>query len=102
MTLKILSTIMLLFTSITLYAADFKLTIRGIDAKNLYHYLTAKSVQNEGAMGHLYREGKNITCNYVEVDMNDAHGKALALQDPGRFTCIVYFNREGAASSASS
>lgn len=74
-------------------------SIEGQDAKKIYNTLTGKLIQQDGATGHLYRKGKNITCVYVDVDMDDNKGKNIPNDDSRRYRCVIQVDKNGIISS---
>src|SRR5689334_11227058 len=86
---------LLLLSAPMLAQADTSLKISGEQAKLLYNYLTGSAVENEGAAGHLYRNGKVLTCRYTDVDMSDAKGKDIPQEDPRRYACGLKVDRDG-------
>ena len=74
-----------------------ELVIHGKEAKHIYNSLTGSAVQNEGAAGHLYRQGKSILCRYTDVDIT-RHGKPVSAKSPCRYACSITFDANGLAS----
>lgn len=68
-------------------------TIKNGDAQVIYQTLTG--VQDDGAAGHTYRNGKNVVCWRVNADMDDAQGKLIPLEDPRRYTCSMHIDNTG-------
>ena len=83
---------------ISAHADNLQIKMDGEQAKNIYNTLTGDKVQQEGAAGHLYRKGKNITCSYTNVDMDDNKGKVISREDPRRYICVMRFDNNGLAS----
>lgn len=96
-------TVILLFISILgtvdIHANSTVVKIYLKQAKKLYNETTGPLVKNEGAAGHLYRTGKSIVCIYTDVDMDDAYGHSIPMQDPRRYECKMQFDNNGLASS---
>ena len=78
----------------TAYATE--IILKGEKAKHLYNTLTGSAVQNEGAAGHLYREGKSILCRYTDVDIT-TNGKIVPPDSPCRYACSISINHNGYA-----
>jgi hypothetical protein len=99
--LPVMVLLMGLFFMLNVYAANqVTVQIKLQQAKNIYNTMTGPAVQNEGAAGHLYRTGKSIVCKYTDVDMNDAHGHPVPLQDPRRYFCSMQLDSNGLATPA--
>lgn len=90
-----LSLILLSLSCPFLAHADTHLKISGEQAKMLYNYLSATTVQNEGAAGHLYRVGKDLSCRYTNVDMSDKQHKPVPQEDPRRYYCSMKVDHAG-------
>jgi len=69
--------------------------MKGKPAKELYLFLTGPQVDAEGAAGHLYKRGQNVVCKYVNADADDDNGKPMPQQDPRRYSCVMYLDRNG-------
>lgn len=78
--------------TINTFALDIKIT--NSQAQALYQSL---SVPEDGAAGHVYKQGKSVLCRRTNVDMDDAKGKPIPSEDPRRYVCIITFNEEGLA-----
>ncbi len=83
-----------IFTSQSANARVLK--IDGNAAKGLYNSLTGPAVEQQGAAGHLYRQGKSILCRYIDVDMS-YRGKEVPMNSPLRYACSITFDENGLA-----
>jgi len=74
--------------------------IDGLQAKQIYNALTGGDVEQQGAAGHLFRQGKSITCRYTNADMSDNAGKTITREDPTRYLCAAQIDKNGLASKS--
>lgn len=72
--------------------------LTGKQAKQIYNAMTGPDVQNEGAAGHSFREGKCIVCRYVNADMDDKKGRPVKSGDPMRYSCTFKLDQNGTVS----
>lgn len=82
----------LLFVSSS-YALNFK--IQNQPAQTLYNAL---KVAEDGAAGHTYKKGKDVLCQRVNAEIDDANGKPIPQQDSRRYSCAISFDKKGDAS----
>lgn len=71
-----------------------ELNITGKQAQSLYHFLQAPE---DGAAGHIYKQGKNVLCERVNADIDDKQGKLIPAEDPRRYSCKLQLNAAGEA-----
>lgn len=77
--------------------AASSLEIQGKQAKLIYNSLTGPKVHEEGAAGHLYRQGKSLLCRYTNADITK-HGKNVPREAACRYACTIKFDHNGLAS----
>lgn len=70
--------------------------IKNQQAQHLYDALTG--VSEDGAAGHIYKQGKSILCWHINADMNNSQGKPIPSNDPSRYACSIHFDKDGLAS----
>lgn len=73
------------------------LKIEGKQAKLIYNSLTGPKVHEEGAAGHLYRQGSSILCRYTNADITK-NGKNVPPYAACRYACTIKFDHNGLAS----
>lgn len=75
------------------FAAGVDFNIVGSHAQAIYQSMTG--VQEEGAAGHTEKNGKNIHCVRINADMDDAQGKPVPADAPGRYKCTFHIDASG-------
>lgn len=98
--MRILTLSFILLTTIIFIQPAFafvNLKIEGKEAKKIYVSLTGPAVQQQGAAGHIYRQGKSILCRYTDADMDDNQGNPIPQDDSRRYACSMKFNINGLA-----
>lgn len=85
---------LLLFVSASVQVgnAGTLVTFTGAPAQTAYHAMT--KVFEDGAAGHIYKTGKNITCIRTNADM-DINGKPVPQEDPRRYKCKMKVDASG-------
>jgi hypothetical protein len=98
---RVLITYMLMLsTSFVWASSNMSVTIKGVQAKSLYQYLSGSQIDAQGAAGHLYKRGKNVNCIYVNADMSDKAGQLISRDDIRRYSCSITFDKNGVAGSS--
>lgn len=79
------------------FAAGTIVKLEGTTAQQIYKAMKGPAVENQGAAGHIFRQGKSILCAYTTADITGSDGKNLSQDDPKRFACVMQFNANGYA-----
>lgn len=97
--IKVLSLFTLLlgvFTECFALPNTLNVSIHGVEAKNLFTYLTGPKVHPDAGMSKQYLQGINVVCQYVTAPITK-NSINVPMGDPSRYFCSMNFDYNGLA-----
>ena len=94
--LSLFSLLLGVFTECFALPNTLYVSIQGIEAKNLFTYLTGPKVHPDAGMSKQYLQGINVVCQYVTAPITK-NGINVPMGDLSRYSCSMNFDYNGLA-----